>query len=305
MTAKAVEPATDPKTTAVDEAPKVEPSTPEADEADQNLRLLDWKLHIPWIDLRIPYWCIWIAALFLGMLLGWSFSDGWGAAQWGPLAGWFGGILTAIAVSVSLWQSSEAKKKSLSDEAKAEALLEQEKSRNRKREKTEARRHKQALRHSEKQVKRELDSQRRHQQLMAIPPLWDAIAELQEPTKVMLRALQRGATAGKDVRADSDEKYSQWTTAYNKAAVSFTLPSLIIYDEEVVDELTNTYRALLSLAKEVYELHHKYQKKTVIFAFEVAEVHQKIEVLIKGRGAMVETATRRIGGVLDYMIKRK
>lgn len=77
MTAKAVDPATDPETTEVEETPKVEPATPEVDAPVQKPRLLDCKLHVPWIDLQIPYWCIWLAALLLGVLLGWSFSDGW------------------------------------------------------------------------------------------------------------------------------------------------------------------------------------------------------------------------------------
>ncbi|MGF0248590.1 hypothetical protein ACQR36_29845 [Rhodococcus erythropolis] len=231
--------------------------------------------------------------------------DSWGAVQWGPVAAWFSGVLTAIAVAVSLWQANEAKKKSIKDAKRASKLLKREKKRNKDAEKAETKRHEQALSHADQQVQRELDAQRRHQQLMAIPPLWDAIAELQEPTKIMLRALQNGATAGIDVRTDSDERYSQWTTAYNKAEVSLTLPSLIIYDEETVDRLNDTFRALMSLKNEVFKLHHKYNKHNEISVKEVMDVHEKMKEVIDGRGPMVETASRKIGGVLDYMIKRK
>nr|WP_218680372.1 hypothetical protein [Rhodococcus qingshengii] len=299
MTAEAVETTTDPETPVVEETPKVEPATPEVDEPVRKLRLLDWKLHIPWIDLRVPYWCIWIAALFLGLLLGWSFSDGWGASQWGPLAAWFGGILTATAVGVSLWQANEAKKKSVEDAERASKLLKREKKRNKKAEAAEVGRHEQALTNANNRLKHEIDSQRRHQQLMSIPPIWEAIGELAAPTKYLLYALQVGSVGDEAAREKARDMYSSWEILYDRAQISFTTATLIISDAEVSKHLKNTYKELMAFKVAMLAVHSQFIKKEKITIEEGLAARDRLSSIIAERNSMIECAALNIGGLME------
>lgn len=52
---------------------------------------------------RISCVIVFVGMIGLAIITG-NYDSGWGAAQWGPVASWVSGLLTALAVSVALWQ---------------------------------------------------------------------------------------------------------------------------------------------------------------------------------------------------------
>ncbi|BCF86657.1 hypothetical protein RQCS_62020 (plasmid) [Rhodococcus qingshengii] len=177
MTADSVEATIDAETAQVKETPADRSAAPTVDSHDQKPKLLNWKLYIPSIDLRIPYWCIWIVGLFVGLLLGWSFSHSWGASQWGPVAAWFGGILTATAVTISMWQALDAKKKTLQDRKDAD-----------KRQDDERKRHERELEHAALQLER---SEQRHREQLEVQARSQSRIEQMQSVKETCIALNR------------------------------------------------------------------------------------------------------------------
>ncbi|MCS4257997.1 hypothetical protein SAMN02799641_05878 [Rhodococcus erythropolis] len=284
MTAKAVEPATDPETTAVEEAPKVEPVTPEADEPDQKLRLLDWKLQIPWIDLRIPYWCIWIAALFLGMLLGWSFSDGWGATQWGPLASWFAGVATFAAVAIALWQTQLSRRDARQAKLDAARRLRQEQTR-----------HAIELRGANERLDRELNAQRRHQQLISIPPIWDAISEIAHPTQKTISQLKRATSGSPTAISRANDHYREWLPLSIRATTSFTTAFLIVDEPRIIEQLVDTERILQLLCYSLTSANERINHGKYVSNEELEAIEESRVDLLSMRSIMMKSAKDALG----------
>lgn len=245
MTTEAVETTTDPETPVVEETPKVEPV--------RKLRLLDWKLHIPWIDLRVPYWCIWIAALFLGLLLGWSFSDGWGASQWGPLAAWFGGILTAVAVSVSLWQASTAKQKSIKDEVDAANRLIDERQRQQDETAATEKRHQAELERADNRLIAQLNEQRRVEQIEAIKSLCTSINDIFSDTWAeMARVNALPPSPLSPELADTSRRERQlWIRTINSAAQNALLSFIGIQDQNLIERADVAIQAVEALRQKI------------------------------------------------------
>ncbi|SNT46620.1 hypothetical protein [Rhodococcoides kyotonense] len=101
-----------------------------------------------------------ILSLIVLSIIGNYYDQGWSAEQWGPVAAWFGGLLTAGAVTLSLYQSREAKKEA-----------------DRNREDAERRHTEQAQERSE------------IRQIQSLKPVWDALTALAVPSAKYLASL--------------------------------------------------------------------------------------------------------------------
>jgi len=279
MTAKAVDPATDPETTEVEETPKVEPATPEVDAPVQKPRLFDCKLHVPWIDLQIPYWCIWLAALLLGVLLGWSFSDGWGATQWGPLAAWFGGILTAIAVSVSLWQASTAKQKSIKDEADAANRLIDERQRQQEETAATEKRHQAELERADNRLIAQFDEQRRMEQIGAVKSFCNSMNEIFNSTWSEMSRSRAFADAEKTPQLIEQSRIERqsWARTVNNSSQDAALSLIGLYDQQLITTADQALHSVESLRREITgPAGEQIEWNAVIPILESITVHQKI-----------------------------
>ncbi|MDI9934719.1 hypothetical protein QM806_04520 [Rhodococcus sp. IEGM 1351] len=130
-------------------------------------------MNLPNRPATIGYWLAFALAGLLGIAFGWrtnevtAFTDDWTSAQWGPAAAWVAGFLTFGAVSVSLWQALEARKKNAKD-----ALAAEERSRK------EAERHAEQLHDANTRLENELTAQRNAEQLRLIPPIWPAVDKI-------------------------------------------------------------------------------------------------------------------------------
>lgn len=279
MTAKAVEPATEPETTEVEETPKVEPATPEVDAPVQKPRLLDCKLHVPWIDLRIPYWCIWLAALLLGVLLGWSFSDGWGATQWGPLAAWFGGILTAIAVSVSLWQASTAKQKSIKDEVDAANRLIDERQRQQDETAATEKRHQAELERADNRLIAQFDEQRRMEQIGAVKSLCNSMNAIFNSTWSEMSRSHAYADSEKTPQLIEQSRIERqsWVRTINNSSQDAALSLIGLYDQQLISAADQALHSVETLRREITgPSDEKIDWDAVLSILESITGHQKV-----------------------------
>lgn len=120
-------------------------------------RLWQWSFKVPGIDVNVRYWIVWVVALLVGTLLGWSFSDGWGSNQWGPIASWVSGIGTLVAVGVALFQTKLARDDAKLAKLEAGAQIERDE-----------KRHTDQLKSANERLVDELNAQRRARQVEAL-----------------------------------------------------------------------------------------------------------------------------------------
>lgn len=200
--------------------------------------------------------------LLAGLVVGWGIGDGWGSAQWGPVAAWFSGLLTVVAVGVALYQTimarrdteiarAEAAKQVATARADAEAQRLQAVE---ERAIAEAR-HAQQLQNSEELLARQLDAQQRSDQVATLPPIWAAIGRLQLPFQnfaafldddllPLVLAVDRDAGA-----AELQRNMHPWMELLSDLELVFTPAQMIVGQPEVFDSLNDLYEETRKLQK--------------------------------------------------------
>ncbi len=108
-----------------------------------------------------------LLAAFLLMFAITGLTDHWGTDHWGDYATWLSGVATTAAVIVALWQTKLAR-----DDA-AQAKIDAAEEAKRAQEQFNA-----ELKAADERLSRELDASRRMQQLKTIPPICQAIVDL-------------------------------------------------------------------------------------------------------------------------------
>lgn len=137
-----------------------------------------WWKQVPWW-----YWILAFISIVLAARLGRFLADGWdlnswGTEQWGPLAAWFSGVLTFIAVSVSLYQTrlaradaDEARRKAAEQIAREQTL------------------HSANLAAADDRLILQLDTQSRHNQAILVAQIWKSSSKFNKICEDLLQAL--------------------------------------------------------------------------------------------------------------------
>lgn len=184
-------------------------------------------------------------------------ADQWGSSQWGPAAAWVGALLTATAISVSLWQAFEAKSKAKRDAESAAGKLAEERGR-----------HEREMKEANNRLEQELDLQRRFEQIRSIPPISASMTRLTLPTSDFLMSLARFNAASEERRLDGrtlqrheleDVRItsSAWMDAFVRVETSFTTAQLVIDNEQVTRLIATLYKRLKTLHEEVAGALHR------------------------------------------------
>jgi len=192
----------------------------------------------PGFETRFWYWPLWIVGLAFGLLLGWGCTHGWGSAQWGPLSGWFSGVLTATAVTVSLYQLVSTRKD------------------------------------TDRRQQEQFDQNTAHRQIDTIAPIWKAIGDADVPILLVanimdeMRLIQREYTdydphtvdhMKVTERIDNARKrlHDQFKVAAAKvmeAELSFTNAMMIVEQPDVraeLSQLKDDYAAMSTIFSKI------------------------------------------------------
>ncbi|NIL88102.1 hypothetical protein RhoFasSB10_00380 [Rhodococcus fascians] len=170
-------------------------------------------------------------------IIGHFWDDGWKAEQWGPVAAWFGGMLTAGAVTLSLYQSRAAKKEADQNREDAER------------------------RHTE-----QIEERKEMRQIDSLKPVWSALTNLAVPGAKYLAGLTLVAHTvdqvatqrlpGNDIsmlkvaqdaetsaRQQTRQFYLDLTPFLMEAEMAFTEPLIIVDQEDVWKLVEDLYEA--------------------------------------------------------------
>ncbi|MBY4111111.1 hypothetical protein HQO82_19305 [Rhodococcus fascians] len=186
--------------------------------------------------------CVFCAVLLVSLIALWIIGNyydaGWAAEQWGPVAAWFGGMLTAGAVTLSLYQSREARREAKRNREDADR------------------------RHTE-----QIEQSKRHRQVDTISPIWVAIGESLTPTNIILNDIERVVLtdASFQSKQPSDEGYETYKARRDAAVkkltddlpafadttyaveLSFSNAMMVVEQPKVVETVEDLYQAFIDL----------------------------------------------------------
>ncbi|CAM2778328.1 hypothetical protein RHDE110596_00625 [Prescottella defluvii] len=150
--------------------------------------------------------------------------SGWTGSEWAAAGAWFGGLMTFGAVSAALLQTWLGRRDAKEAAERADARL-----------------------------FHELDSKRRDEMLKAIPPIWAAIADLNQPYIRAREAIYEVANAPSRTVELAERLYAEympWLDALKNLEMVFT-PALMMVTEP------NTQQAITDLYEDTRELLDK------------------------------------------------
>ncbi|WP_218747441.1 hypothetical protein [Rhodococcus sp. FH8] len=230
---------------------------------------------IPGLDVRIWYWPLGVAALVLGLLVGWGFAHDWGSSQWGSLSGWFSGLLTASAVTVSLYQLAVTRKD------------------------------------ADRRQQEQFDQIAAHRQIDTIAPIWEAIGDadiaILKVTNIVdeMQLVQRQyskydpGTADhlaitlklKKIRPRLNAQFRESAPAILKAELSFTNAIMIVEQKDVrreLNQLKDDYTVLSRTFAKIIE------SDTVTGTWDHTRLDQAKSTVFKHRQTMVEAVREHL-----------
>ncbi|MGW5074033.1 hypothetical protein [Rhodococcus sp. NPDC004095] len=202
------------------------------------------------------------------------------ADQWAAAGGWAGGIGAVAAVTVALWQASQAKARAEADAVENKKIQgdlqkrhdDEIKDANKRLSDELAaaeERHQSQLKKSDELLTQELDEQRRMRQVDALGVIWNAIAAIEVPANNMTVQLTRvanaqlrylGADPGTPAYADIEEKVrragrdfedtiQQFAPTMMAAEISFTTAMMVVNEPNTLEALEKTYQAFVDFRK--------------------------------------------------------
>ncbi|WEX02772.1 hypothetical protein [Rhodococcus sp. RCBS9] len=202
-----------------------------------------------------------LAYYLFALATGTTFNE----TQWAAAGAWFGGIMTFGAVSVALWQTNLARADTAAAKVEADERLTRElnaadvrllKELDRAREVASEQMASAEARHTAQLVKsdellaRELDAQRRAEQVRCIPPLWEEILALALPIQEFQELVTTVPSLPRTVA--TAEKFmlgvKPWMQSLASIEMGFNTPHLIVSEP-------HTLAALKVLYEDVRRLH--------------------------------------------------
>lgn len=164
--------------------------------------------------------------------------DSWGGDQWGPVAAWLAGIATIGAVVLAFNQSKQARQ----DAEEANARLD-----------------------------RELDASRRMEQIKTIPPIWESLRLLAEPTLNLITAMNVvNSHIERKIRLEEDVNQSdlaplngvklKWMTTFTQVEASFSPALMLIEEKETSKVIATLYDETCQLQDMALEMFKGFPK---------------------------------------------
>ncbi|MGW5074035.1 hypothetical protein [Rhodococcus sp. NPDC004095] len=220
------------------------------------------------MSLKVLAWVAGIVGVVvIGVFAVVGLVSGWGVGQFGPLAAWVSGALTLAAVSVSLWQANEAKRRALEDAEKAEKRLQEERNRHAQ----ELERASQQTADVERRHQEQLKVQKETRQIESILPIWHAVADTRQwyfaVYKHGIEQAYRGIIAPSASRPHAGrdkltELEAQWSALANQLDLHFERALLLNTQKNVVAQLEYTYRDFLALGDAINATLHSVGQHT-------------------------------------------
>lgn len=195
-----------------------------------------------------------VAAFLIASVVTHGLSSGWDATEWGPVAAWFSGFLTVAAVGVALYQTIMARRdteiaraEAAQQVATARADAEAQRLRAVEERALAEARHAQQLQNSEDLLARQLDAQRRAEQVATLPPIWAAIGNLQQPFHNYVQFLEYDLVElvdmeDKQAAADKlEEAMMPFQQLLMNLELVFMPAQMIVGEEHVFDAVNDLY----------------------------------------------------------------
>ncbi|ORI20004.1 hypothetical protein BJD99_00320 [Rhodococcus sp. 1163] len=235
--------------------------------------------------------CVFCTVLLVSLIalgiIGNYYDQGWNASQWGPVAAWFGGMLTAGAVTLSLYQSRAAKKEADQNRQDAER------------------------RHVE-----QIEERKNFRQIDSLSPVWAALNTLTVPATMFAASLELlhtmkgqvlvqpdhgGAAAAigfsqEQVRSASSlaiEQYKELAPYLMSTEMSFTETLIVMDHPKILPHVEKLYNS--------FGHYHKYADKTVAAVikgqeFDFKELRRLKSEVSQQRNIIVNAAREHLNG---------
>lgn len=235
--------------------------------------------------------CVFCAVLLISLIALWIighfWDDGWKAEQWGPVAAWFGGMLTAGAVTLSLYQSRAAKKEADQNREDAE------------------RRHVEQI--NERKNLRQIDS---------LSPVWAALNTLTVPATMFAASLELLQTMKRQVVMQPGDGSAAAEIGFSQEQVRSTSNRAIEQYKELAPYLMSTemsftetlivmdHPKILPLVEKMYNSfgnYHRYADQTVAAVikggqFDFKELRRLKSEVSQHRNSIVNAAREHLTG---------
>ncbi|MGR6521647.1 hypothetical protein ACU5JM_08430 [Rhodococcus erythropolis] len=173
-----------------------------------------------------------LAYYLFALATGTTFNE----TQWAAAGAWFGGLMTFGAVSVAIWQTNNANQQAR--DAEQRAVEEASKA---------ELRHKAELAAADARLANELDAQRRHDQAMAISPMWNGLVpmssqlnHLVDVSREFARIHMARLAVGSSMTDEDCEPVIEQVMKWNNATSEFDLAcnnALMLVTEEKTSRL--------------------------------------------------------------------
>ncbi|CAH0190181.1 hypothetical protein SRABI91_01653 [Rhodococcoides fascians] len=206
------------------------------------------------------------------------YEPSWAAEQWGPVAAWFSGIATFVAVGTALHQTKLAR----DDAAEAKVNAAEQLARD------EAR-HAADLIAADRRLTHELDSTRRFEQLRTIPPIWDSIGNLTSKWIIYREAI-KDAPYLEHTQESVDEwmkKVTPWTDAIRDLELVFTTPMMMVSEPHTQAAITELYEKIRLLQQKSFDLIGQALKKQEVELTEITALTKEINTSRKPMTSIV------------------
>lgn len=214
------------------------------------IRVWQWYFILPGVGVKIRYWTTWVAALLSGVLIGWAFTHGWGANQWGPIASWIAGLTTFLAVGVALYQTKLARDDA--KQAKIDAAIKLS---------HEEQRHRSAIEAANQRLLDQMESQDRAVQSRTIVKLITSYQNQRTCARDLLEKIQRrkrmdGTGEPKAVIELQFDLYKQLQQSLDQTTVEAAFYVLDPETRSAIGLLEVQYEAVDTLLQKIYMQSH-------------------------------------------------
>ncbi len=247
------------------EKPDKDPDLRQAQDLIDEQKLM-FQTTLPWWK-QIPgwYWLPFFALIAIGALLGKYLADGWdlnswGAEHWGPLAAWFSGVLTLLAVGVALRQASTATKQARKAEKRADAEIAANDKRHKEEVAATGARHGIEIAAANERVHQQIESAQRTEQVKTLANLWSAIGDVHEHV---------GNVDNAFFRIEKDEgtvdqlntAYALYVTALTRIDTAFTAAFFLVRNSDIEELIKKTEEAHKLLVKAIQKAYRDHENQ--------------------------------------------
>ena len=244
-------------------------------------------------SMRTWWWFYFTVAAIAGVvavtLVMTYWSSNWGPNHWGPVAAWFSGLMTVVAVSVSLYQTKLAR-----DDAARAKLDATDKLKN------ERQRHAFEMTAADKRLNDQISAQWKRDQVKAVADLWSELHKLAYPTLMLTSALEN-LTRMADGRHPSElptadleplqTAIDDWFVKQGMSDASFSTAVMIVDEPRTEELIRSLYKKTQTLRDLVEEVASNPDEN---FSFEHERISDAMMEIVKYRDPMMKSVRQHI-----------